>query len=478
VDDVLLGGLDQPNSLAFLPDGRALFVERVSGKVRMLVGGQLALSDPCVVVDSLTTDLERGLQGIAVDPRWPAFPYVYVAHTIAGSRMVLVRYTASGDLSDPAGTHLWLDSRRVIVHDMVDAFPRHNGLGLRFMLDGTLLLSTGDDFTSCYAQIAGSLRGTLLRMDVTRVPAGPGGPPPRAILIPPGNPTVGPDSNACLEYVKGLRNPWRFHVDALTGDVLLADVGENAQDEIDEIKPGNNYGWPWREGTLVLANATCPEPPNGLFTAPIVTPVRAEGFIALLTAGVYRPPTGGSANWPSLYQGSLFYSDYFFGLMRRAVRSGSTWVTPSPVPGQPSASDWGTGFRQCSDFGVGPDGSLWWLKASDDANTPSSGSIHRVRYTGTVDVPPDHTRERTLRAAPNPFRESVTFDAHTGAGGTPDVEVFDLGGRRLRRLQASEAGSVVWDGRADDGASVPAGLYLARVRAGETTVTTRVLRVR
>ena len=201
VDEPMLTGLDQPNSFAFLPDGRVLFTELTSGKIRMMVNGQLALSDPCAVVDSLTIDAanERGLQGIAVDPRWPTFPYVYVVYTHIGSRIVLARYTASGDLGDPLGTHLWLGSKRTLIHDIVDT-QAHNGLGVRFALDGTLLLSTGDDGSRCDAQVPGSLRGALLRMDVTRVPPAPGGPPPRALLIPSGNPSVGPDSNACLEY--------------------------------------------------------------------------------------------------------------------------------------------------------------------------------------------------------------------------------------------------------------------------------------
>src|SRR5688572_33459270 len=83
VDDVLVSGLNQPNAMAFLPDGRLLFTELESGKIRMVVSDKLAMIDPVVVVDSVSTDgMERGLQGIAVDPRWPTYPYVYVCHTI------------------------------------------------------------------------------------------------------------------------------------------------------------------------------------------------------------------------------------------------------------------------------------------------------------------------------------------------------------------------------------------------------------
>src|SRR5256885_4373918 len=85
VGDQIVAGLDEPNSMAFLPDGRILVTEQRSGRVRLVVGGHVAVTDPALVVDSLNAGgNERGLQGLAVDPGWPARPYLYLFYTHVG----------------------------------------------------------------------------------------------------------------------------------------------------------------------------------------------------------------------------------------------------------------------------------------------------------------------------------------------------------------------------------------------------------
>ncbi|HET9325618.1 MAG TPA: PQQ-dependent sugar dehydrogenase [Candidatus Eisenbacteria bacterium] len=479
VDDTIVTGLDQPNAMAFLPDGRLLFTELNSGKIRMVVNGHIAAVDPLVVVDSLTTGAERGLQGIAVDPRWPAYPYVYVGYTHVGSRAVLVRYTAMGDIANPSGESLFLSSKLTLIHDLPDVNEQHNGLGLRFGNDGMLLLTTGDDGFQCAAQTPGSLLGKLFRLDVTRIPAGGGGPVPRALLIPlSGNPFVGPDSNACLVLAQGLRNPWRFHVDAMTGSVLLADVGEGQYEELDEIVAGGNYGWPFREGPATFTPNGCTEPPGSVFDEPIFS-IGHQGFFAILTAGVYRPVFAGTANWPSIYQGSLFYGDYFYSQLRRLVRNGSSWITPAPVPGQPNGLDWALGIQFLTDVAVGvKDGSLWWLKAANDAGATNTGMVRRIRYTSTLGVP--EPMRHALRASPNPFRERLDLEWAVAEAEPAMLEIFDMAGRRLRRapVGAAQVGHYAWDGRDDRGTRVGAGVYLVRVGVGPYTETVRVVRVR
>ena len=479
-DETVVSGLDAPNSMAFLPDGRLLFTELYSGKIRMVVNGHIAATDPVGSVDSLVTGGERGLQGIAVDPRWPAFPYVYICYSHVGSRTVLIRFTATGDVANPTGENLFLSSKLTLIHNIQDNSEFHNGLGLRFGTDGMLLMSSGDDQVGCNAQIPGSLNGKLLRLDVSRLPAGGGGPVPRALLIPPsGNAFAGPDSNACLVLALGLRNPWRFHVDPMTGAIILADVGEGMWEEIDQIVPAGNYGWPFREGPALFTPTGCTEPPGSIFNAPIVT-VPHPIYLATLTAGFYRPVLAGTSNWPSIYQGSFFYGDFFDSQLRRLVWDGAAWVAALPVAGQPNATDWATGIHYASDFGVGvKDGSLWWLKMMDDAGASTSGSVKRIRYTGTVGVQvplPTHA----LRASPNPFQERLDIEWALPGSQPSTLEIFDMAGRRVRREEfgVTQAGRFAWDGRDDRGTSVGAGVYLVRVRTGQHTETVRALRVR
>jgi len=121
-DQTIVSGLTRPNGLAILPDGRVLFTELTTGKIRMVVNGHIAATDPIATVDSLNASGsgERGLQGIAVDPRWPQFPYVYVGYTHLGDRSVLVRFTATGDVSVPNGENMTLGSKRILIHNFVD----------------------------------------------------------------------------------------------------------------------------------------------------------------------------------------------------------------------------------------------------------------------------------------------------------------------------------------------------------------------
>ncbi|HET9325617.1 MAG TPA: PQQ-dependent sugar dehydrogenase, partial [Candidatus Eisenbacteria bacterium] len=479
VDETVVSGLNQPNGMAFLPDGRLLVTELTTGKIRMIVNGHVASTDPMITVDSVTTGVERGLQGIAVDPRWPTFPYVYVGYTHTGSRMTLARYTATGDLTSPTAENLTLGSKRTLIHNLPDNVGNHNGLGLRFATDGKLLLTLGDDDDRCQAHVNGSLKGKLLRLEVTRIPAGGGGPVPRAMLIPSsGNPFVGPDSNASLVYAQGLRNPWRFTVDPGNGAILLGDVGEDTYEELDEMVAGGNYGWPFREGPLVRTGVGCTDPGTTKI-APILSLDRNTGFIAVIAGAVYRTVMNGTYNWPTSYNGSLFYGDFYNGKLRRLTKSGSTWSTPSPVPGQPNSSDWATGLRYMVDFAVGKDGSLYYLRAFDDAGAANTGMVKRIRYSGTVDVPGGPLAERALSASPNPFHNQVDLSWRLARPSAVVIEVFDTSGRRIRRFdENSAAGRVTWDGTDERGAREPAGVYLARLRHEGGSQTVRILLVR
>jgi len=482
IDETVVSGLDQPNGMAFLPDGRILITEQYTGKIRLIVNGHVASTDPAVTVDSVNTagaNGERGLEGIAVDPRWPTFPYVYVAYTHIGARMSLARYTATGDISNANGENLVLGSKRTLIHNFYDNADNHNGLGLRFATDGKLLMTTGEDADGCQAQILGSLRGKLFRLDVNRVPAGGGGPVPRAMLIPTsGNPFVSPDSNASLVYVTGLRNPWRFAVDPSNGAILVGDVGENTYEELDEVQAGDNCGWPFREGPMVRTWPGCTD--QGIpYRSPILSLDRNTGFVAVIAGAVYRTVMNGTANWPTAYNGSLFYGDFYNGKIRRLTKSGSTWSTPAPVAGQPNSSDWATGYRYMVDFGVGKDGSLYCLRSYNDAGQSITGSVRRIHYFSAVDVPIGPLSEMALSATPNPFQSQVELQWRLAKSGPVVIEVFDTNGRRIRRFDANAAaGRVAWDGSDESGARQPAGVYLARLRHEGGSQTVRVMLVR
>src|SRR5215470_18990728 len=175
-DALVVGGFATPTGFAFLPDGRALVTEQLTGKIRLIVNGALSSTDPVGTVPNVRTDnFFRGVLGIAVDPRWPASPYVYVHVCSNANHVLFSRFTVAGDLAFTGNGALTIDpaTRYELTNDVFDA--AHNGGSLRFGPDQMLYASVGDSFfTPCAAQRLASLRGVVLRMDVRALPAGGG----------------------------------------------------------------------------------------------------------------------------------------------------------------------------------------------------------------------------------------------------------------------------------------------------------------
>jgi glucose/arabinose dehydrogenase len=486
VNDVVVGGLDTPNSMAFLPDGRVLFTEQKTGRVRLVVGSILAPQPIVTVPDLNAAGYEQGLQGIAVDPNWPTRPYVYVYHNRTGNRLRLTRYTAGGELTRSSALVITLSNPYIVLDDVPDNDPNHNSGCLRFGPDGALYLSIGEDEDFCAAQDPTKLKGEILRLIVDKLPPGAGGPAPRDLITPTDNPLQTANANAKLVWAYGLRNPWRYSIDKTTGFVYTCDVGESDFEEIDEVHAGDDLGWPWREGNLVMPRSECPEPGGSgtrSFKAPLVSMSRGANLTAIVAAGIYRWPAAGTANWPGPYHGQLFYGEYYSGFLRRLTKSGGAWGPSAAAPGQPNGTDWATGLTAPVDFGVGPDGSLWWLSQYNGSYGGSSGSLNRIRFSGQpVDVPFESSVESALSGAPNPFRVSTDVWFRLANRAVVSLTVLDLAGRHVRTLYRGTAQPgdtrVVWDGRDDAGREVAAGAYMARLEREAQVQTTRLLRLR
>ena len=486
VNEVLLTGLNQPNSMAFLPDGRLLFTEQRTGKVRLVVNGHLAATDPVLVVPQLNAGgYERGLQGIAVDPRWPSRPYVYLFHNRVGNANRLVRYKAAGDLTDPLGESLTLSSPLLLIDDIVDNDPNHNSGCLRFAPDGSLFLTVGEDEDFCAANDPTRLKGAMLRLDVMRLGDAAGGPVPRDSITPGDNPLTTTDPNARLVYAYGMRNPWRFEIDPVTGDVFAGDVGEDIQEELDQVHPGDDLGWPWREGNAIVERENCPEP-GGPGAHPYVPPIvalpREPQLAAIFSIGPYRQVPGAPANWPPSYDGDVFYGEYYSGRITRLEKTGPTWSVAAPESGQPGPTTWGDGAISSVDALVGPDGSLWWIRQFDESLNGETGSLQRIRFVGQfVQVPP---RDAGLALAghPNPFSGEATIGFRMAAPGYVRLELLDAGGRLVRRLLDAgvTAGDqrVPWDARDAAGRSVSPGVYFVRLETPHGVEAIRLLRLR
>lgn len=483
-DQLVRGSLNLPTGLAFVPDagakaGRRVFViEQVTARVRLLVDGALGAVDPCgVIANTNTVGGERGLLGIAVDPRWRAKPYVYVHHS-SGTTLRIARYACTGDLAFTSNGALTLNSatRYELINDAPDAAYNHSGGTLRFGPDSTLFVSFGDDGSRCSAQDTTTLRGVTLRLEVRSLPDGPGGPPAKSALVPVGNPfPTHPSSNARLVWVTGLRSPFRFHVDNLTRQLFVGDVGEGSREEVVMLSRGGNAGWPLFEGELPFT--TCSQAVGSGFTAPIYTYDHSSGSASVVTLGVYRRTGLGSSRFPPEYEGDCFFADYYSGWIRRLSWSGTSWSLQS-APGQPTGTNWATGAGQIADGLVAPDGAIWYVRQGVNyaANT---GQVRVLRYTGTLDAP--DAGGPTLEfspARPNPSHGTTRFAFTLSAAGATELVLLDLSGRHVRTLVsgALEAGphDALWDGRNEQGVMSAPGLYFARLSAGGAVRVRRV----
>ncbi len=477
----------RPVGFAHLPDGRVLLVERNTGFVRVHVPGS-ATAPVRYIVPDVAIEAERGLLGVAVDPAWPARPYVYLYYTHTSHFGRVEMLTASGDLSDPGSASVTLGSPYLLLDDLPDALNIHNGGTLRFGPDGMLYLSLGDDGAACNAQDPAILAGAILRLDVSSMPGAGGGPPPKADLVPAGNPFPGPGDAERLVWVTGLRNPYRFTIDPLTNDLAIGDVGLTSFEEIDVVRyatdAGANYGWPHREGFVDPGLGwSCGA--GATFTDPAY--VYAHLFGAAIVAGpIYRAPAGGAHAFPPEYEGSLFFGDFYQAFLRRLVFDGAQWVLAPPVPGQPSADDWGTGFAYYADMQTGPDGAIHLLRLFPSGGRTSG--LYRIVPDPAVGAPEPVAAAGAsgagrVTAVPNPAIAGAGVDLVWDAPrrGPATVHLVDAGGRSLRRwiVDATDpVARVRWDGRAAGGRPVPPGVYFVRVESEGDVARGRAVLVR
>lgn len=490
-----------PVAFGFLPGGRLLFAEQNTGRVRKMQSDGSVQTTPVISVPGVVAGGERGLLGLAVDPRYPAFPYLYVFHDAAGpARIRISRFRLAGDLTGTGGD-LLADpaSRYDLVDDIPDNASNHNGGTLQFGLEGVLYASVGEDGVPCAAQDTVTLRGVIMRLRTDELPDGPGR-AFRAQVTPSDNPFVASrDSNERLVAAFGLRNPFRFQIDTLTGTLVIADVGESLREELDLLfapvvfangnvraRPavaigaglGADFGWPQLEGYEAGAHASECNPAPAVLTPPTFDYDRTQqNGAAVIAAGYSRPAPQGTANWPAAYDGDVFASDYYSGVLRRLERaSDGTWGLAAMVPGQSDPVAWGTGFAGVSDWRVGPNGALWFCRQSDGV-AAGTGAIGFIAGPGNP-VPP--AVRLALTPLGSPAIGGTVFRVEVDRSLSGSLTLYDSSGRVVRHWshdeyqRAPDGLRVTWDGLDAEGRKLRPGLYLARLEAGGRVATVHV----
>lgn len=314
----IVSGLQRPTDLVDLGGGRMLVLEQ-PGSVRLIANGTLAASPYLDIIDRVGSAAnEQGLLGMALHPRFAENGLFYLNYTDQNGDTVIARYQAAGaDSADRASEKILLT--------IAQPFPNHNGGALAFGPDGYLYIGMGDGGSAGdpqgHGQNLDSLLGKILRIDVDN------GDP---YAIPPDNPFADGQQGRAEIWAVGLRNPWRISFDRATGDLFIADVGQNQWEEIN-FQPsgaagGANYGWNYREGSSTYSA----EPPAGVsLVDPVAEYQHPEG--CSVTGGfVYR-----GSELPE-FQGVYLYGDYcngrVWGLLRLPDGSWSNQLLFSASP--------------------------------------------------------------------------------------------------------------------------------------------------
>jgi glucose/arabinose dehydrogenase len=312
--------LEQPLFATHAGDGSGrLFVLEKVGRIRIVQDGQLLEAPFLDISDQVSLASEQGLLGLAFAPDYAQSGEFYVNYTNQIGDTVISRFVASPD--DP---NLAAADSEVTLLQIDQPAPNHNGGMIAFGPDGYLWIGMGDGGAANdrfgNGQNPATLLGKMLRIDVASDPD-------EAYVIPQSNPWVTADWNGQdvrnEVWAVGLRNPWRWSFDRQTGDLWIADVGQNLIEEINVVPAavttgGLNFGWPIMEGKSCFQSESCDQ--AGLLLP--VTDYRHEGNCSVTGGYVYR----GQAH--PAWNGVYFYGDYCSGrLWALAPDGGGGWST-------------------------------------------------------------------------------------------------------------------------------------------------------
>jgi glucose/arabinose dehydrogenase len=372
-------GFDTDSVTAIVNAGDSrLFVVLQEGMIMVVQANGTVLPTPFLDIrDQVTlTNWEEGMLGLVFHPNFPAQPYFFVSYTsVLEHRIHIVRYTvnpANPNVADPNSATLLMAISKSVYNNMPS--PVHNGGDMHFGPDGYLYIGIGDGGPDPYevpygtpgdpfnnAQRRHVLLGKILRINVdpgAGLPADCGG--TNNYSIPPDNPFAdGVGGSYCDEiWARGLRNPWRFSFDSLTGDLFISDVGEWRREEINFEPAGSpgglNYGWHCWEGFVNYATLPEWDPaqwpftecgPAEWYTFPIHEYNDDDCPIACAVTGgyVYR-----GSQFPQLY-GHYVYAEFFNRLWLLYQGNNGNWIRLTMSnPG-----------LNISTFGVGADGELY-----------------------------------------------------------------------------------------------------------------------
>ena len=362
-----------------------LFVADKTGLIEIIsdIANGTVLAAPFLDITSLVNDnSERGLLGLTFSPDYATGGEFYVYYTNNSGDIVIARYTVSGNpnVANAASAEII-----ITVPQLADF---HNGGHLAFGPDNYLYIGTGDDGFGGDSQ-GNSLIGKMLRLNVIGQ---------TTYSIPADNPYVGNNTIPDEVWAIGLRNPWRWSFDRQTGDLWIADVGDDSREEVNlqlaSSSGGENYGWPCFEGTLNVNGFGCPGP---IAHTPPIHEYNHSVGVSITGGYVYR-----GSSYPFI-QGHYFFGDFIFGSYWTLSSDGSGGWDLTPL-GNLSISGGVT------TFGEGSDGELYLATFA--------GNVYKIKENTATPTPTNTSPAPTNTATSTPTATATATNTPPGPTST------------------------------------------------------------
>ena len=356
----VITGLSQPMQFVNAGDGtNRIFIPQRTGEIKVFDKNFAALGT-FLTVSGLSSGGEQGLLSLCFHPQYKTNGLFFVYYTNASGDLEVARYQVSSNVNVAN-----VSSKKVVITVPHPTYTNHNGGTLRFGKDGFLYISTGDGGSggdpNNNAQNGAVLLGKMLRLNVNTSNTAP------FYTIPAGN------ISGTEVLAKGLRNPFRWNFDRLTGDMWIGDVGQNAFEEINRSHRDSlqvDYGWRCYEGNAFTTynNAGCS--PTSNYRFPVVAYRNPDDGKSVVGGTVYRGQT--FLNMKGYYFGVDFYSGKLYKIKFDSLTYTYAISTQIIAP------------NTISDFGETEDGEMYvtCLNNGNVYRMVSDGPVLQYTFTG------------------------------------------------------------------------------------------------
>ena len=355
VAETLLTSIDAATTFEFAPDG-GLYIAQQTGRIHRVENAALSATPVLDISDRVDDYWERGLIGMEFHPAFPRTPYLYVLAVLKEPHPhhVVLRYHVTNGQADPASERLLFEGDDQSQYKG-PVLAGHQGGPLVYGPDDCLYFALGEHTSGAPSQSLDALLGKILRIRADG-------------SIPQDNPFFSQTQGKYQAiYARGLRNPYGLTFQPSTGRLYASDVGGSAFEEINEIRPGENYGWPQAEG---VAN-------DPRWTDPILAYPPAIG--GSICGGVFYPES--VPNAPEILGGRLLVADWK-----------ANWLKAIDVDQPNTGTTIATQLDKPVWVEVGPEGAIYVLNRGTiwrDGNRyqANNGSLVRLRWVGEDATP-------------------------------------------------------------------------------------------